>query len=249
MTKIVIGPRSGMYWFPLSATEIESDFTGAAIAVIRNWAGEYLTAPHPALGRDGPVCPYAAPSMRRDLMWIGRIPGAHPWPDFVRLVLADAKDLYLGLPPTGGGAAVLRALITVFPDLHDYSLIDELHRELKTGFVELGTMLGQFYPGCAQPGLWNKDFHPLDAPIAMLVVRTMMATDFPFLVERPEWMSSYVKKFAPALPAHVRKAVVSRLIAGRGPEVPVYERESEPATAAGGGAADKPVRVAPMRAR
>ncbi|RJO72402.1 hypothetical protein D5S18_24395 [Nocardia panacis] len=211
-----------MNWIPLSNTEIVCPFTRSTLGVVREWARTYLTGTSPELGREGPVCPYVGPAIRRDLMWVGRIPGSRPWPEFIRLVLADALELYPKLPPTEGGATVLRTLVTVFPGLRDYSLIDELHAELKSEFVAQGFMLGQFYPGCAQPGLWNKDFHPLDAPVPMLVVRPMMATDFPFLLERTEWMSAYVKKFAPALPAHVRHAVVSRLMAGPQTEIAAY---------------------------
>ncbi|WP_194817578.1 DUF6875 domain-containing protein [Nocardia sp. XZ_19_385] len=218
------------------------------VDIVRGWAEDHLTEHTPALGRDGPVCPYVGPSIRRDLMWIGQIPGAQPRPSFVRQVLADALELFPELPPTEGGAAVLRTLITVLPDVRDYTLIDELHAELKTEFVAQGTMLGQFYPGCDQPGLWNKDFRPLDAPIAMLVVRTMMTTDFPFLLARPEWMTAYVKKFAPSLPAHVRHAVVSRLTAPQGSDVAAYELQPDPAPAAPGRTNGKPVHAGPRRA-
>ncbi|MEU8897090.1 DUF6875 domain-containing protein [Nocardia sp. NPDC048505] len=238
MTKIVIGPRSGMKWIPLSKNEIPSPCTRSAVDIVRGWAQDHLTEHTPALGRDGPVCPYVGPSIRRDLMWIGRIPGARPAPAYVRRVLADALALFPDLPPVEGGAAALRTLITALPDLREYTLIDELHAELKTAFVAQGFMLGQFYPGCDQPGLWNKDFHPLDSPIPMLVVRTMMATDFPFLLARPEWMTAYVKKYAPGLPAHVRHAVVSRLIAPPGTEIPAYVQRTESA----------PVAAAPGRA-
>lgn len=227
MTKIVIGPRSGMNWVPLSMTEMPCPFTRTAMDVVRMWAEDHLTADDQELGRDGPVCPYVAPSTRRDLMWVGRIPGARPWPSFVRLVLSDAMELYRTLPPTEGGAAVLRTLITVLPDLQDYTLINELHAELEGAFVARGVMLGQFYPGCDQPGLWNKDYRPLDAPIPMIVVRSMVTTDFPFLLEQPDWMSAYVKKYAPALPAHVRHVVVNRLIAARTVDVEAYQLEPE----------------------
>ncbi|WP_227998744.1 DUF6875 domain-containing protein [Nocardia australiensis] len=211
MSKIIIGPQSGLKWIPLSTSEIPCPDTKATVHAVRKWVEEYLTAPSSDLGRDGPVCPYSGPSMRKDLMWVGRIPGAKPWPDFVRLVVDDALNALLTLEPVEGNASLLRVLMTTLPDLRDYDLIDELHAELKTKFVERGAMLGQFYPGCGQPGLWNDNFHPLDAPIPMLVVRTMMTSDFPFLVGRPEWMSAYIKKFAPTLPAHIRREVVGRL--------------------------------------
>ncbi|MEV0063904.1 DUF6875 domain-containing protein [Nocardia sp. NPDC050718] len=214
-----------MSWYPLSTATETSRFTQATLDGIRTWAREHLTQPLGEIGRDGPVCPYVGPAMRRDLIWVGRVAGAQPWPAYVRLVLSDALELFPKLPPDGGGAAVLRCLVTAMPELHDYTVIDDLHDQLKSEFVERGLMLGQFYPGCTQPGLWNREYHPLDSPIPMLVVRTMMATDFPFLISRPEWMSAYVKKFAPGLPAHVRRVVVGRLIANANAEVPAYYDE------------------------
>ncbi|MGS2808918.1 DUF6875 domain-containing protein [Nocardia sp. MW-W600-9] len=226
MTEVIFGSRSGMSWFPLSTSTTESSrFTQATLDGIRGWAREYLTQPLAEIGRDGPVCPYVGPAMRRDLIWVGRVAGAQPWPAYVRLVLSDALELFPKLPPATGGATVLRCLVTALPELPEYTLIDDLHDQLKSEFVERGLMLGQFYPGCTQPGLWNRNYHPLDAPIPMLVVRTMMATDFPFLLARPEWMSAYVKKFAPGLPAHVRRVVVDRLIANASTEVPAYHDE------------------------
>jgi hypothetical protein len=247
MTKIVIGPRSGMNWIPLSMTEPPCSFMRSAMDVVRTWADDHLTAEDPELGRDGPVCPYVAPSIRRDLMWVGRIPGARPWPSFVRLVLSDALEIWQHLPPIEGGAAALRTLITVLPDLRDYRLIDEMHQELKTAFVTRGTMLGQFYPGCDQPGLWNKDYRPLDSPIPMIVVRSMMTTDFPFLLAEPEWMSAYVKKFAPALPSHVRHAVVSRLTAGSTVDVEAYHVAPDEVSAVRARTNGHPVPAGPLR--
>ncbi|WP_431964501.1 DUF6875 domain-containing protein [Nocardia sp. bgisy134] len=248
MSEIVIGPRSGMEWFPLSDTEIPCPHTKSTVDAVRTWSEDYLTGTEPELGRDGPVCPYVGPSLRRDLMWVGRVSGVRPWPSYVRLVIEDALEVFERLPPEDGGGAVLRALVTALPDLREFSLIDNLHAELKTRFVERGFMLGQFYPGCKEPGLWNKDFHPLDSPIPMIVVRTMMATDFPFLLGRPEWMAAYVKKFAPGLPAHVRHVVVGRLTASSNLDVPAYQLQSEqggPATATKNG---RPVHLGPRKA-
>ncbi|OJF84685.1 hypothetical protein NS14008_25760 [Nocardia seriolae] len=193
------------------------------VAAFRSWADSFRTRPSDELGRDGAVCPYVKPSLRRDLMWLAQVPAAEPRPMWVRAIIADALEVYPQLPTGNGGSdSVLRALITVFPNLHDYTLIDEVHSEFKSKFVERGIMLGQFYPGCDQPGLWNKDFRPLDAPLPMLVVRPMMTTDFAFLVDRPEWADAYVRKFAPSLPAHVRSVMVGRLTSGTAECVPAY---------------------------
>jgi hypothetical protein len=193
-----------------------------------DWAERFLTQPSSKLGRDGPVCPYVRPALQRDLLWSAYIPGRRPPLDRLRTITQDALDLYSALPTEEENpTAVLRAIVTVFPDMQDYTLIDTIHREFKSNFVDRGLMLGQFYPGCDQPGLWNKDFRPLNAPLPLLVVRTMMTTDFPFLLERPEWMNAYVRKFAPLLPAHVRSVVVGRLTARSDAEVPAYDTQPE----------------------
>lgn len=213
MSERLVGRRSGMNWKPLSEWNDSDSETGHTVRAFKSWAESFLIQSCADLGRDGPVCPYVRPSIRRGLMWIGMSRGV-PQRELVRGIISDAHEIFPALPGQGGHAqSVLRAMVTIFPELRDYSLIDELHAEFKTVFVERGAMLGQFYPGCAQPGLWNKDFRPLDAPLPMLVVRTMMPTDFPFLLDKPEWMNSYVRKFVPLLPAHVRAAVVDRLTA------------------------------------
>ncbi len=187
MSESVVGPRSGLRWVSLSEIETVGSAESRSAGVFRVWADWFLTLPCDELGRDGPVCPFVRPSMTRDLLWIGHIPGPRPRLDLIRTIIADALEVYPTLP-TGNGSStsVLRAMITVFPDLIDCAVIDAIHSEFKSKFVEQGNMLGQFYPGCEQPGLWNKDFRPLDAPLPMLVVRSMMTTDFPFLLERPE---------------------------------------------------------------
>ena len=228
MSSTVMGPRSGLRWVSLSEAGEAGSAARRVTDIFRGWAAEFLTRPSSELGRDGPVCPYVRPSMTRDLLWIARVPGPRPRPEWLRTIMSDALEVYPQLP-TGNGrsTSVLRALVTVFPDLDRYSVIDSVHLEFKTRFVERGAMLGQFYPGCDQPGLWNRDFRPLDAPLPMLIVRPMMTTDFPFLLERPEWMNAYVRKFAPSLPAHVRAVVVRRLTSQPGAEVPAYQMQSE----------------------
>ncbi|MEU0540249.1 DUF6875 domain-containing protein [Nocardia sp. NPDC005978] len=234
MSERVIGPRSGLQWVSLGDTASSCPAARSTIAAFRSWADSYLTRPSDDLGRDGPVCPYVKPAMRRDLLWFAQVPAAEPHMMWVRAIIEDALAIYPGLP-TGNGSStsVLRALITVFPNLSDYSLIDDIHAEFKTKFVAQGVMFGQFYPGCDQPGLWNKDFRPLDAPMPMLVVRSMMTTDFPFLLGRAEWMDAYVRKFAPMLPAHVRAVMVGRLTARPDAWVPAYAEQRDDSCSTG----------------
>ena len=123
-------------------------------------------------------------------------------------VIDDAIDVYGELVP---GGRAHPALVTIFPGLTDCARIDEVHRARKTEVVWCGWMLGQFYPGCTVPGLWNRQFRPLDAPLPMLVLRPMTSADFPFLVARSEWLYAYLTRLAPDLPCRLRWEIAERM--------------------------------------
>ncbi|MCJ0904294.1 hypothetical protein MTX36_12765 [Rhodococcus sp. ARC_M6] len=126
-------------------------------------------------------------------------------------VVEDMADIYPELPPRDGKDEIFKAIIAVFPDVNDFDLIDTVQFHGKSTFVNKGMMLGQFYPGCLQSGLWNDDFRALDAPLPMLAVRQMVSTDYPFLTGRAEWMSAYLKRFAPTVPPTARAFIVAKM--------------------------------------
>lgn len=181
--------------------------------VLRRWVCDYLIRPHADLGRSGPVCPFTRPSISRGLFWVGFIDGR----DVDRQQMTEAVDEVFGafpeLPPVDGDDALLKAVLLVFPDVSDYSLIEEAQREGKSKFVREGLMLGQFYPGCTTPGLRNTAFPALDAPLPILAVRNMVGSDFPFLAQESEWVDAYLKKFANRIPGPVRSSI-TEMVAG-----------------------------------
>ena len=84
-------------------------------------------------------------------------------------------------------------------------------------------MIGQFYPGCAENGLWNPDFRPLDSPLPMLAIRHMVESDLPFLTretdppeERSSFLRSYLFRLGGALSEGRFNEALDRLIAAEG---------------------------------
>lgn len=186
--------------------------------VLRRWVCDYLTRPHADLGRSGPVCPFTHPSILRGLFWVGFIDGH----DVDRQQMTEAVDEVFGafpeLPPVDGDDALLKAVLLVFPDVSDYSLIEEAQREGKSKFVREGLMLGQFYPGCTTPGLRNAAFPALDAPLPILAVRNMVGSDFPFLAQQSEWVDAYLKKFAHGVPGPIRSSITELVVGEFAPD-------------------------------
>ncbi|WP_068157652.1 DUF6875 domain-containing protein [Rhodococcus phenolicus] len=207
----VRGPRSGI--------ELGSLFDGFGTdehpraGELRRWAVDFLCAPHEDLGRTGPVCPFAGPSITRRLFWAAFVPGTDVGEDRMRAVADDLAELFPELPPDSGADAALKAVVVVFPDLTDYDVIERVQNERKSDFVLQGLMLGQFYPGCTVSGLRNSAFRALDAPLPMLAVRHMVGSDFPFLAADRDWVLAYLKKFAGSVPSTVRTEIAEKLAA------------------------------------
>ena len=206
----IVGTRSHIEFLNILDEE-EFDNPDRTMGVLRNWAQRYLTEPHQDLGRAGPVCPFTGPSLERRLFWAGIVQGDDIDFALMTKIAQDMADIFPSLSPSDGKDAIFKAILAIFPDLTDFSIIDAVQSNGKSTFINKGLMLGQFYPGCSRPGLWNDDFKPLDAPLPMLAVRHMVSTDYPFLTERSEWMAAYLKRFAPTVPPPARAYIVSKL--------------------------------------
>jgi hypothetical protein len=207
-----VGPDTGTRWWNVyDDLPRWEDLHPAASRLVR-WVEDHLMRPHPDLGRDGPVCPFVRHSNTRHLFWAGLVPGGDELsvPEIQRVV-DEAIAIYRELRREHETDARSLTLLTIFPELTRTDRIDVVHQARKTEVVGRGWMLGQFYPDCVVPGLWNNEFHPLDAPVPMLVLRKMMSTDFPFLVGRTDWLYSYFTALAPDLPKKLRWEIAERM--------------------------------------
>ena len=90
------------------------------------------------------------------------------------------------LSPAHGPESIYKAVVIVFPDVTELEQVDAVQDECKNAFVKQGLMVGQFYPDHQQGGLRNPDFRALDAPYAILAIRHMVATDYPFLCDNDD---------------------------------------------------------------
>lgn len=179
-------------------------------ARIREWATTYLSAPHAELGREGPVCPFTAASIKREIFWVGCVDSPDLTADDIERAVGGMTAEFHRLPPTEGSDALLKTILILFPSVTDYRLIDDAQKRLKKESVSTGLMIGQFYPGCDEPGIRNPDFRPLQSPIPLLAIRHMVSSDFPFLAGSVAWTEEYLKRFAPSVPAAVRKMIAAK---------------------------------------
>ncbi|MEU9048078.1 MULTISPECIES: DUF6875 domain-containing protein [unclassified Kitasatospora] len=179
------------------------------------WARRFLTTAHPDLGRSGPVCPYTQPSLRRGLFHIA-VPdgsdsgdGGGDLPALVGELRARYEELLAELSEESDRELLTVLLVLPGLDRTDSTALDEAQRKAKDEFVEQGLMIGQFHPGCEEPGLWNRSFRPLRAPVPLLAVRKLLVFDLPFLTGDEAHLNHYLARFAPEVPARIRDQLVT----------------------------------------
>ena len=185
----------------------------AHLRQIATWAGEYLSAPNQQLGRRGPVCPYTRPSMDNNCFLLAWAGGEHDVQSIESTVDQYRRWFVELLGQPGRARQHLLTILVVLPDVDDEDPgpLDALQGRLKDAFVREGLMVGQFHPRCEQSGLWNEDFRPLKAPVPLLAIRRMVASDLPFLLDSASHLSAYLNRFAPDIPSHVRRLLVTKI--------------------------------------
>ena len=74
-------------------------------------------------------------------------------------------------------------------------MLSRVQKSLRlTSFVR-GRMIGVFHANAPEPGLWNKDFRPLRAPLPLVVIRSLVAADFAFVLRHPLLAPTYFYNF------------------------------------------------------
>jgi hypothetical protein len=177
-------------------------------------------------------------AVERRFLWAAFFDGPRIDIERIAAIVDDLYELFPALEPTKEPHARFKAVLAVFPDLTDYTGIEAVQHDQKTRFVHDGLMLGQFYPGCTVAGLHNPHFPALDAPLPLLAVRHMVASDFLFLDTSQEWIDIYLHLFAPSIPEFITSAMADRLV--HEPAVPENDPAAPEPVAAHNGAPRPP---------
>ena len=162
---------------------------------IKNWIDEFLCSPHPSLGRIGNVCPFTREAIDKDSIYFSIEKSVCLNQEHEIKKITSQIGLFKQL--IINNHEEYKVIINAYPYIRksEYIKIELIQNELKPLFVEESLMIGQFYPGCKEKGLWNDNFFPLDSPISLLAIRNMAITDVAFLMSNDCFLEKYLQVF------------------------------------------------------
>ena len=156
-----------------------------------DWIESFLCAPNSDVGRSGDVCPFAKTAMLKKSIEFFR--------NHSESVMCLSRDIEMHMEEfqrSGGIHDIYQCRIIVPTRLNEVaSAVEYVQKRLKSAFVERHMMIGQFFQGCEEPGLWNNMFRPLQAPIPLIAIRNMVPTDIAFLYDEDSYVRAYLEKF------------------------------------------------------
>ena len=173
-----------------------------ATAVLQ-WASEHLCTPNDRMrrSRNGPaepVCPFVKPALASSCFYIDvrrEINGLSPGP------IADAmlkyRETLRSVPPFRPAEQGLKTIIAVFPEIgaETAPVLDLVHSQIKSAFVQEGLMVTQCYPGCDMRSVRNPELRAYDSPYPLMAMRLMAIHDILFVGDCEEWFSAYSLRF------------------------------------------------------
>lgn len=193
---------------PLLTPKMVSDSS-----TVLTWAQNYISQPHPDLGRDGAVCPFVQPSIEKDYFYLAMrydVDGMDPLS--IQQVLLDYADVFFECLPLCEPENVYKAIVVCFPNIPDHCarVLDTVHAQIKDVFVQKGMMIGQFYKDCPEPAARNPFFKISISPIPLVAMRYMSIHDILFLNTCKEWFMEYDKRFGNKYSANKVSSVTYR---------------------------------------
>lgn len=181
-----------------------------ALSTIVNWADQFLSHPHPELGRDGNVCPFVKPSLEKRQFWLAVYPDHDISLEEICHIMLSYRDWFFDIEPREEKDAQYSTFLILFPGIPQAQaekLIWGAQARLKPEFVVKGLMIGEFYATSPKPGLWNADFYPLRSPLPLIAIRRMVPSDIAFLKEDMVGVTAYLHFFSHRLPKRLMRVV------------------------------------------
>jgi hypothetical protein len=172
------------------------DLPKESIGAVQNWIETFVKAPHPRLGRTGPVCPFVDPAMRQDTLMIRERQIASG--SALSTIVGELRDCVREFRDINwSGNRILHAMLVLFPRLADEDgfLLDEAHALIKDELVPQDVMMAPLHPQCTEPAARSTELLAFRSPVPMIAVRRLAFHDILFLYQKRDWFFHYARQY------------------------------------------------------
>jgi hypothetical protein len=165
--------------------------------LLADWVRDYLSQPHPELGRSGHVCPFTAQAARLDTIRIGLDGSDGSDATAILKTMDQALAAFDAIPCTKAGRQ-FRTVIVGFPargDAQGEAALKHVQRAMRHHSTRRGKMIGLFGPDSQHKGLLNPAFRSQRCPVPALAIRMLVEKDAPFVARNPRLLPIYLATF------------------------------------------------------
>lgn len=148
------------------------------------WLQEFPVRPHPDLGRDGVVCPFMGRALKRDRVKLFPFDATAGDRALAERALRLRPELQRQAEEAGPDRNYVVFFIVPYglPDPELKAMTERVHTALKPQWIELGLMLGDFWPDHETAGLHSPVFRPFASPTPLLGMRHIVVPDLTFFI-------------------------------------------------------------------
>lgn len=183
-----------------SRTKSLADRDLSALRSVANWIRTFVSRPHEALGRPGPVCPFVPQACERKTLWLASEHIANQTAADIVQLLSGYRTLLLQAQPTAGDDAAYKSIVIVFSDasadLAKDRLDDPRIQQLKRqSYAEAGVVIGEFHARNEGSAIRNSSFRPFQSPVPFLLMRQAVVSDWMFFLDNEDWLGLWARRF------------------------------------------------------
>jgi hypothetical protein len=86
---------------------------------VSQWCDEFLARPNSELGRSGPVCPFIPRAIAMNRVAFVVVRTRNSSAAEIDQTIAKYRDVFLGMEPVSGPAALEKAIMVILPDVSE----------------------------------------------------------------------------------------------------------------------------------
>ncbi len=167
------------------------------------WVQTFLVDPNPNMKRSRDstgesICPFAKAVLAENALYMAfhhEVNGKSA--ELIESIVLGYRETFKKSTPFHPGDRLKKALLVIFPEIPplETTVLDVVHRNIKSQFVHDGLMVAQFHAHCDGRSVHHPGLKVYTSPHPLIAMRYMALHDILFVDENESWFASYDQRF------------------------------------------------------